>query len=208
MYTISQLGAMFGLSRSTLLYYDSLGLLRPSARSEAGYRLYSDDDCTRMRQIVLFRGLGVPLSKIAALPQMKLGWMVARGPALERLELIADTYLSVSAPMQNALPRLLQAGAAVQQQIARRTASNLELLRHAVGDHSACQVLTVEGGWYATLRIPRTRTEEEWTLLLLDRDNVLVQPGFFYDFPSEAYLVLSLLTPPDVFREGLARFPW
>lgn len=145
------------------------------------------------------------LSKIAALPQMKLGWMVARGPALERLELIADTYLSVSAPMQNALPRLLQAGAAVRQQIARRTASNLDLLRHTVGGHSACQVLDLEGGWYATLRIPRTRTEEEWTLLLLDRDNVLVQPGFFYDFPSEAYLVLSLLTPPETFREGLAR---
>jgi aspartate/methionine/tyrosine aminotransferase len=145
------------------------------------------------------------LSKIAGLPQMKLGWIVAGGPAVERLELIADTYLSVSAPMQNALPRLLEAGAAVQQQIARRTASNLELLRQAVGADSACQVLDVEGGWYATLRIPRTRTEEEWTLLLLERDNVLVQPGFFYDFDSEAYLVLSLLTPPEVFREGLAR---
>jgi aspartate/methionine/tyrosine aminotransferase len=145
------------------------------------------------------------LSKIAGLPQMKLGWIVAGGPAVERLELIADTYLSVSAPMQNALLRLLEAGAAVQRQIARRTASNLELLRQALGADSACRVLDVEGGWYATLRIPRTRTEEEWTLLLLERENVLVQPGFFYDFESEAYLVLSLLTPPEVFREGLAR---
>ena len=145
------------------------------------------------------------LSKISGLPQMKLGWMVARGPAVERLELIADTYLSVSAPMQNALPRLLQTGAAVQQQIARRTASNLEFLRQALGAGSVCQVLDLEGGWYATLRIPRTRSEEQWTLDLLERDNVLVQPGFFYDFDSEAYLVLSLLTPPEAFREGVAR---
>jgi alanine-synthesizing transaminase len=145
------------------------------------------------------------LSKIAGLPQMKLGWMVAPAAAVQRLELIADTYLSVSAPMQNALPRLLEAGAGVQQQIAQRTASNLEFLRKQAGAGSACQVLDVEGGWYATLRVPRTRGEEQWALDLLERDNVLVQPGFFYDFDSEAYLVTSLLTTPEAFREGVGR---
>ena len=149
------------------------------------------------------------LSKVAGLPQMKLGWMVAAGraaaQALERLELIADTYLSVSAPAQQALPRLLELGASVQEQIARRTWANLEVLRAALGGHSACQALDVEGGWYATLRIPRTHSGEEWALHLLERDSVLVQPGFFYDFDSEAYLVLSLLTAPEIFREGVAR---
>lgn len=149
------------------------------------------------------------LSKIAGLPQMKLGWMVAGGrgaaQAVERLELIADTYLSVTTPAQHALPRLLAAGAAVGEQIARRTSDNLGLLRQAAGSESACQVLDVEGGWYATVRVPRTHSEEEWALNLLERENVLVQPGFFYDFDSEAYLVISLLTAPEVFREGTAR---
>jgi hypothetical protein len=111
----------------------------------------------------------------------------------------------VSAPAQQALPRLLQLGASVQEQIARRTWANLEFLREALGGHSACQVLDLEGGWYVTLRIPRTRSEEEWALHLLARDGVLVQPGFFYDFDSEAYLVLGLLAAPEIFREGVAR---
>lgn len=151
------------------------------------------------------------LSKVAGLPQMKLGWIVIAGPAAlraqaaERLELIADTYLSVGTPVQNALPRLLEAGAAVERQIAARVRNNLECLRRAVGPESPCQVLDVEGGWYATLRVPRTHSEEEWCLELLDREDVLVQPGFFYDFESEAFLVLSLLTPSDVFGEGTRR---
>lgn len=149
------------------------------------------------------------LSKVSGLPQMKLGWIAAGGPgaaeALERLELIADTYLSVATPVQHALPRLLEEGKAVQKQIAQRTCGNLDVLRAAIAGDSACEVLDVEGGWYATVRVPRTRSEEEWTLELLEKENVLVQPGFFYDFDSEAYLVLSLLTPPDTFREGVAR---
>jgi aspartate/methionine/tyrosine aminotransferase len=150
------------------------------------------------------------LSKIAALPQMKLGWIAAAGPealrsaAMERLELIADTFLSVSTPVQYAAPCLLRAGADLERQIRARTASNLAHLRTEVGG-SPCGVLDVEGGWYATLRVPRTRTEEEWCLDLLGRHHVLVQPGFFYDFESEAFLVLSLLTEPSVFREGVAR---
>jgi aspartate/methionine/tyrosine aminotransferase len=143
------------------------------------------------------------LSKIAALPQMKLGWIVA-GAAIDRLELIADTFLSVSTPVQYAAARLLELGADLERQIRTRTAANLAHLRAAVAG-SPCGVLDVEGGWYATLRAPRTRSEEDWCLDLLERHDVLVQPGFFYDFESEAFLVLSLLTESATFREGVAR---
>jgi alanine-synthesizing transaminase len=150
------------------------------------------------------------LSKVAGLPQMKLGWIVVSGPepqrreALEKLEWIADTYLSVSAPVQWAAERLLRAGEDVQRQIRERTAGNLKFAREWLAG-SAANVLDVEGGWYATVQIPRVRSEEEWTLELLERENVLVQPGFFYDFETEAFLVLSLLTEPGPFREGMAR---
>ena len=150
------------------------------------------------------------LSKAAGLPQMKLGWIALAGPqawrntARERLELIADTYLSVGTPVQHALPRLLALGAEVREQIVSRTRSNYALLRAAVSGTSL-RVLDVEGGWYAILEVPRTRSEEEWCAELLDRDSVLVQPGFFYDFESEAFLVVSLLTQPEVFREGVGR---
>jgi hypothetical protein len=151
------------------------------------------------------------LSKIAGLPQMKLGWIVIDGPAavrseaLERLELMADTYLSVGTPVQHALPRLLEAGETVRGQIAARVSQNLTLLRDRIDDSSAARVLQVEGGWYAIVRVPRTKTEEQWCLDLLQQDRVLVQPGFFYDFETEAYLVLSLLTPAEAFREGVRR---
>jgi alanine-synthesizing transaminase len=151
------------------------------------------------------------LSKIAGLPQVKLGWIVIGGPAeLSReaaahLELIADTYLSVGTPVQHALPRLLEAGSQVQQQIADRVHENLAKLQTVIGPNSAGQLLQVEGGWYATVRVPRTRSEEEWCLELLERDSVLVQPGYFYDFESEAYLVLSLLTPQKIFEQGIDR---
>lgn len=143
------------------------------------------------------------LSKIAALPQMKLGWIVA-GAAIDRLELIADTFLSVGTPVQYAAARLLELGAGLERQIRARTAANLAYLRAAVAG-SPCGVLDVEGGWYATLRVPRTHSEEEWCLDLLQGHDVLAQPGFFYDFETEAFLVLSLLTAPPAFREGVAR---
>jgi alanine-synthesizing transaminase len=148
------------------------------------------------------------LSKVAGLPQMKLGWIVASGPpstraaALERLELIADTYLSVATAVQHALPRLLEAGESIREQIRRRTSQNLDTLLAATAK-SAYRTLEVEGGWYATVQVPRIRTEEEWALELLDRCNVLVQPGYFYDFDQDGLLVLSLLTPPEIFREGV-----
>jgi len=150
------------------------------------------------------------LSKIAGLPQMKLGWIVGAGPArlraeaMEKLEWIADTYLSVSTPVQCAAVRLLEYGAAVQRQIRERTAANLAFAREALAG-TALEILAVEGGWSITVRVPRVRTEEEWCLELLERDNVLVQPGYFYDFENEAFLVASLLTAPEEFQEGIAR---
>ncbi|HEY9139697.1 MAG TPA: pyridoxal phosphate-dependent aminotransferase [Bryobacteraceae bacterium] len=150
------------------------------------------------------------LSKIAGLPQMKLGWIVLAGPprlraeAMEKLEWIADTYLSVGTPVECAAARLLEYGTAVQRQIQQRTAANLAFARQALAG-TALEILAVEGGWSITIRVPRVRTEEEWCLELLDRDNVLVQPGYFYDFEAEAFLVASLLTAPAEFQEGLAR---
>jgi aspartate/methionine/tyrosine aminotransferase len=151
------------------------------------------------------------LSKVAGLPQMKLGWIVATGPerlrreAMEKLEWIADTYLSVSTPVQCAAARLLHAGSRVQRQIRERTAANLSFARLALAGSSA-GILHVEGGWYITVQVPRIHSEEEWALAALEREDLLLQPGFFYDFESEAFLVVSLLTPPETFREGIGRF--
>ncbi|HEV8144936.1 MAG TPA: pyridoxal phosphate-dependent aminotransferase [Bryobacteraceae bacterium] len=148
------------------------------------------------------------LSKSAGLPQMKLGWIVASGPerdpALDRLEWIADTFLSVSAPVQVAAPRLVALASAVQSQILQRAKSNLAALANALAS-SPFQVLNTEGGWSAVIQVPRTRTEEHWTLDLLRDQHVLVQPGFFYDFETEAYLVVSLLTEPSHLLEGIRR---
>jgi alanine-synthesizing transaminase len=148
------------------------------------------------------------LSKIAGLPQMKLGWIALSGPeadaAMERLELIADTYLSVATPVQLALPELLVLSAEIRAQIQARTRANLDALRSIVAG-SPVNVLNVEGGWSAILQVPRIRSEQEWALMLLGERDVLVQPGYFFDFESEAFLVVSLLTPRDVFEEGIRR---
>jgi hypothetical protein len=150
------------------------------------------------------------LSKVAGLPQMKLGWIVASGPAklraeaMEKLEWIADTYLSVSTPVACAAARLLASGELVQRQIRERTAGNLAVAREALAG-SAAGILAVEGGWYITVRMPRIRGEEDWAIHLLSEEGVLTQPGFFYDFESEPFLIVSLLTMPEVFREGMAR---
>ena len=148
------------------------------------------------------------LSKVVGLPQLKLGWIVAGGPdsmraaALDRLELIADTYLSVATPVQWAAAKLLGLRHQMQRQIQRRVVESLAFLRDRTRG-SAFRVLDVEGGWYATIQVPRIRSEEEWVLHLLREDNVLVQPGFFFDFETEAFLVVSLLTPPEVFRKAI-----
>jgi alanine-synthesizing transaminase len=153
------------------------------------------------------------LSKLAALPQMKLAWTIIGGrdpnvvgDALARLELIADSFLSVSAPVQHALPTLLATCHVAESAIRVRTRANLARLRerHATAGRAAT-LLDCEGGWYATLRLPRTKSEEAWALELLERDGVYVHPGHFFDFASEAYVVVSLLTPEARFDEGVAR---
>ena len=150
------------------------------------------------------------LSKIAGLPQMKLGWIVTAGPAawrppvLERLEWIADTYLSVGTPVQHAAAQLLAAGESVQRQIRERTRDNLRSARQALAG-SCATPLAVEGGWYLILQVPRLHSEEEWALELLLAERILIQPGFFYDFESEAFLVISLLPEPAIFQDGIGR---
>ena len=150
------------------------------------------------------------LSKIVGLPQMKVGWIVTAGPqslrrsAMERLELIADTYLSVATPAQHAAGRWLDLRAQFQRELLRRSRGNLAFLRGAA-EEAVCEVLDVEGGWYSIIRLPITRTDEEWSLALLEEANVLIQPGFFYDFPAGAYAVVSLLTEPEQFQKGVER---
>jgi aspartate/methionine/tyrosine aminotransferase len=151
------------------------------------------------------------LSKVAALPQFKLGWIVTGGPpgereqAFERLELIADTYLSASAAVQWAASALLGLRRPLQRQILGRVVANRSFLAAQIGPSSPWNLLATEGGWYAVLEAPRLQSEEEWVLNLLAEDHVLVQPGFFFDFEREAFLVISLLTAEDVFREGIRR---
>jgi alanine-synthesizing transaminase len=151
------------------------------------------------------------LSKIVGLPQLKLGWIVTSGlaqdcqEAIERLELIADTYLSVGTPVQWAAAPLLALRESIQGQILQRVRGNLAYLGSQIGPDSPWRVLEPEGGWYAVIQAPRIHTEEDWVLTLLDEDHVLIQPGFFFDFESEAFLVASLLTPPEIFQEGIRR---
>jgi alanine-synthesizing transaminase len=151
------------------------------------------------------------LSKLVGLPQLKLGWIVASGPpaaceqALERLELIADTYLSVGTPVQWAAAPLLALRESMQAQILERVRGNLAYLKSQIGRDSPWRVLEPEGGWYAVIQAPRIHTEEDWVLTLLGEDHVLIQPGFFFDFESEAFLVASLLTPKKIFQEGIRR---
>ena len=151
------------------------------------------------------------VSKISALPQMKLAWIAVSGPdsqkraALERLEVIADTYLSVSAPIQHAAQALLDQREGVQPQLLERVRINLSELDRQLTQQKACSRLAVEGGWYAVLRIPAIGSDEELAISLLRRCGVLVHPGHFYDFPQDGYLVLSLITPQNEFNEGVKR---
>ena len=138
------------------------------------------------------------VSKVCGLPQLKLGWCAACGPeeevgrALRRLELIADTYLSVSMPVQLAAPALLAARHAFQRRVLDRLRSNRAALLRARPAGAPWDVLPAEAGWSAILSVPRTRTEEEWALLLLEQ-GVLAHPGYFFDFAAGAHLVVSLL---------------
>ncbi len=193
-----------------LAAFAALGL--PIISDEVFARYPAGDDPTRIRSAldtdrVLVLALS-GLSKLAALPQLKLGWMAVGGPdvlvreALARLELIADSYLSVAAPVQHALPELLSATRSTTAALRHRIGENLGVLQRALAG-SAVTPLHVEGGWYAVLRLPRTRSEESWVIELVERAGVLVQPGWFFDFPDEPYVVVSLLTPPAELEQGL-----
>jgi alanine-synthesizing transaminase len=202
----SELGALLALCRKY-----NLALISDEVFTD--YAFYDDPRLVRsltgIDEVLTFCLSG--LSKVAALPQLKLGWIVTGGPpgdreqAFERLELIADTYLSVSAPVQWAAPDLLGLRDPLQRQILGRAIANHSFLASQIGPTSPWNLLATEGGWYAILEAPRIQSEEEWVLNLLTEDGVLVQPGFFFDFEREAFLVISLLTPEDVFREGIRR---
>ncbi len=151
------------------------------------------------------------VSKISALPQMKVAWIAINGPTGEvepaqaRLEIIADTYLSMNAPIQWATPALLAQRQSIQRQLLDRVLVNLAELDRQMASQKLCQRLAVEGGWCVVLRVPVTQTDEELVVELLRRKSVLVHPGHFYDFPSDGYLVLSLITPEAEFEEGIGR---
>lgn len=144
------------------------------------------------------------LSKIAALPQMKLGWILYPPEYRHALELIADTYLSVSAPIQHAAPEWLAAAEGMQAEILARLRQNDAFVRKTLAG-TALTPLSIDGGWALPIELPKIRTEEQWACDLLQHHGVLIQPGYFYDFPREAFIVVSLLTEPSILEEGLAR---
>jgi len=149
------------------------------------------------------------LSKISGLPQMKAAWLITSGPerlksqALARLEIIADTYLSMNAPVQWAIPALLSQRQSFQTQLLSRVRKNLAELDDQLATQKSCARLVVEGGWYAVLRVPATRSDEELAIELLSQKNVYVHPGHFYDFPSDGFLIVSLITREEEFTEGI-----
>jgi aspartate/methionine/tyrosine aminotransferase len=151
------------------------------------------------------------VSKISGMPQMKFAWLAVSGPedlkreALARLELIADTYLSLNAPIQLAAPVLLQQRGAFQQQLMTRVRENLSKLDSQLAGQTQVTRLEVEGGWYAVLRVPATRPDEDLAIELLAKHDVYVHPGHFYEFPGDGYLVVSLITPEQEFGEGVRR---
>jgi hypothetical protein len=151
------------------------------------------------------------LSKLSALPQMKLAWTVVNGPsdvvgeALARLEVITDTYLTVGTPVQHAAPSMIEQGERLRRQVQERTLENLALLDGTLGRGAPMDRLEAEGGWYAVLRLPRVLSDEQWAIHLLEADGVYVHPGHFFGFPHGAHLVLSLLPQPGRFREGIEK---
>ncbi|MFA6599818.1 MAG: pyridoxal phosphate-dependent aminotransferase [Candidatus Omnitrophota bacterium] len=149
------------------------------------------------------------ISKILGMPQMKLSWIIVSGPedlrrkAIEKLEIISDTYLSAATPVQNALPVWMAEREAIQGEIKSRIQANYAHLSGILKDSRKLKLLPAKGGWVAVLAAPAERSDEEWALRLLERDSLLIHPGFLYDFPSGPYLVASLLTPEDLFREAM-----
>jgi alanine-synthesizing transaminase len=151
------------------------------------------------------------ISKICGLPQMKVAWLAVSGPAdlkrvaIERLEVIADTFLSMNAPVQLAVPSFLGLRHEFQRDLMGRVRANLAELDQRLAAQTACSRLEFEGGWYAVLRVPVTRSDEELAIELISSRDVYVQPGHFFDFPRDGYLVVSLLAPERVFSEAISR---
>ncbi len=151
------------------------------------------------------------LSKICALPQIKVAWIATSGPpklvhtALERLEVIADTYLSPNAPVQWAIAELLATREGIQRQLGSRALRNLGELDAQLAKAKMTTRLALDAGWYAVLRTPATRSDEDVAIAVLEQESVLIHPGHFFDFPGAGYLVASLIAPEDEFREGIGR---
>jgi len=151
------------------------------------------------------------LSKISGLPQMKTAWLITTGPehlrkqALARLEVIADTYLSMNAPMQLATPVFLEQRRGFQKQLMTRVRRNLSELDRQLAGQKSCSRLRMEGGWNTVLRVPATRSDEELAIELLATRDVYAHPGHFYDFPSNGYLIVSVITPEPEFAKGIER---
>ena len=151
------------------------------------------------------------LSKALALPQMKISWILVNGPsrlvkkASARLEVIADTYLSVSTPVQNSLSRWLDLQPGIQKAVLTRVRSNRKKLMEGLEGMSGCRYLKADGGWNAVLRLPSSCREEAFVLDLLEKDHVLVYPGYFFDFAEESHVVISLLPAENVFQPALER---
>lgn len=175
-----------------------------------GEYLWNDDErilptTARGRGALTFTLNGI--SKMAGLPQMKLGWIVVSGPpasrdeALNRLEILGDTFLSVNTPVQVALPSLMKAGSAVRNTIRRRLHENHETLMNAVRG-STGSLLKSDGGWYGVIRVPKTRSDEDWALRILEETGVSLYPGYFFDFEEEGFLVVSLLVETEEFRKA------
>lgn len=147
------------------------------------------------------------LSKSCGLPQMKLSWIIVSGnesgEVLQRLEIVSDTFLSVGTPVQLALPALLDHGDTIRQSIRERIRSNY-LLVQSIVRNSTLSLLHAEGGWYATLRLPSTRSEDEWVELFVDKEGVYVFPGYYFEYEEGCYIVVSLLVPPETLSAGLA----
>jgi aspartate/methionine/tyrosine aminotransferase len=150
-------------------------------------------------------------SKSLGLPQIKLGWIIVsgqepeRGRALAALEIIADTFLSVGTPVQTAAASLLARGEVVRRQIRQRIVSNLGFARELATQCSSCTLLPVEGGWSLVARVPALRSEDDLVVELLEQERVLVHPGYFFDFPHEAFIIVSLLPPTDQFVDAFGR---
>jgi aspartate/methionine/tyrosine aminotransferase len=161
------------------------------------------------RDVLTFTLSGV--SKISGLPQMKLAWIVTNGPdeavspALARMEVVADTYLSMNAPVQLAAPALLEQRRSLQPLLLDRVRANLNELDRALAKQKTCRRLDVEGGWYAVLRVPVTQSDEDLAIEILRRLSVLVHPGHFYDFSGDGHLIVSLITPPRDFQKGIVQ---